>query len=118
MHGMKGTVELSGMEFRAFHGVLERERREGNLFRVDLSFSYDVTKAAASDSIEDAVDYGAVYDIVAREMALPSNLLENVAWRIREAVCKAFPAACDIHVKVSKNHPPVSGKVEWSSVEI
>jgi dihydroneopterin aldolase len=115
---MKGTVELSGMEFHAFHGVLEQERREGNLFKVDLRFSYNAGKAAASDSIGDAIDYGAVYDIVAREMAVPSNLLENVAWRIREAVCEAFPSAFDVSVKVSKNHPPVSGKVEWSSVEI
>jgi dihydroneopterin aldolase len=115
---MEGKVELSGMEFHAFHGCFESERKEGNLFKVDLSFRYDASEAAQSDDLEAAVDYGAVYDVVAREMAIPSNLLENVAWRIREAVSAGFPSIHDVTVRVSKRNPPISGPVEWSSVEI
>ena len=107
---MEGKVELSGMEFHAFHGCFESERREGNLFKVDLSFRYDVSAAAQSDDLEAAVDYGAVYDVVAREMAIPSNLLENVAWRIREAVsagfCKEIEWAIDVDgSKFDSKHP-------------
>ena len=31
-----GIIELEGMEFHAFHGVLESEKIEGNLFLVDF----------------------------------------------------------------------------------
>ena len=115
---MEGRIELKGMEFYAFHGCLENERSAGNLFKVDLSFSYDVSRAAESDSLEDAVDYGEVYSVVAGQMERPSNLLENVAWRIREAVAEAFPRIADIKVRVSKANPPLPGPVKWSSVEI
>ena len=67
---MDAKIELKGMEFRAFHGCLEEEKRDGNLFRVDLSYVYDASAAAASDVIADAVDYSAVYEAVAREMAM------------------------------------------------
>ena len=112
----KATVVLEGMSFTAYHGCLEKERRDGNTFIVDLSFEYDASAAARSDSLDDAVDYGAVYDIVAREMALPSNLLENVAWRIREAVSSAFPAVSNLRVSVAKQNPPVNGPAVSSKV--
>ena len=115
---MDAKIELRGMEFHAFHGCLEQERREGNTFIVDLEFVYDASGAAADDDLQKAVDYGAVYEAVAAQMAQPSNLLENVAWRIREAVATAFPDVRDIRVRVSKKNPPVAGRVEWSSVEI
>ena len=31
-----GIIELEGMEFHAYHGCLEKERREGNTFLVDF----------------------------------------------------------------------------------
>ena len=126
---MDAKIELKGMEFRAFHGCLEEEKRDGNLFRVDLSYVYDASAAAASDVIADAVDYSAVYEAVAREMAAPSELLENVAFRIKRAVESGFPEIRDVHVRVSKAHPPVrfsgpapdgfvAGATQWSSVEL
>ena len=31
-----GIIELTGMEFHAYHGCFEKEREEGNLFVVDF----------------------------------------------------------------------------------
>lgn len=115
---MDATVKLEGMLFHAYHGCLESERRDGNTFMVDLSFSYDCEAAAWSDSLRDAVDYGKVYDIVAREMSKPSNLLENVAWRISRAVSEEIQDIHDVHVCVAKKNPPVEGNVEWSKVSL
>ena len=115
---MKAVVELNGMSFHAFHGCLEKEKREGNTFIVDLSFEYDAGKAAQSDDLRDAIDYGAVYDLVAREMAVASNLLENVAFRIKSAVVAEFPAADCVKVSVRKLNPPVNGPTAQSKVTI
>lgn len=111
-------IELEGMEFRAFHGCLEKERREGNTFLVDFRAEIDLGKAAKSDMLEDTLDYGAVYDIVAGEMAVPSNLLENVAGRIADAVQARFPQIAGFTVRVSKKNPPVAGPAAWSRVTI
>lgn len=106
------------MEFFARHGCLESERTEGNTFMVDVSFQYDVTAAAATDDLSDAVNYAAVYDIVAAEMAVPSNLLEHVAARIATAIRKAFPQMLSLTVSVAKTNPPVNGPAAWSKVTV
>ena len=69
------VIELEGMEFRAFHGCLEQERRDGNLFTVDFRGEIDLQRAAQSDDLADTADYGKIYDTVAAQMAVPSNLL-------------------------------------------
>ena len=88
---MKGKIELRGLEFHAFHGCLPEERENGNLFVVDFSGVCDVDAAAVSDDLADAVDYAAVYDVIAAEMAEPSNLIEHACARIVRAVTAAFP---------------------------
>lgn len=115
---MIATVELCGMEFHAYHGCLEFERRDGNTFVVDVRFRYDVTAAAASDDLADAVNYAAVYDIVAAQMAVPSNLLEHVAARIAAELRKSFPQMLSLNVSVAKKNPPVSGPAAWSKVKV
>lgn len=115
---MLGTIALTGMEFHAFHGCLPEERREGNVFVVDFECVYEIGAAAQSDCLEDTLDYGSIYDIVAVQMAVPSNLLEHVAARIASAIEEAHPEIERFSVKVSKKNPPVSGKAAWSSVII
>lgn len=113
-----GTIELIGMEFKAYHGCLEEERRDGNVFVVDLLGRADLDLAAESDRLEDTVDYSAIYGLVAEEMARPSNLLENVAGRIVEAVAGSFPGLVELKVSVSKKNPPVGGRCHWSKVTL
>lgn len=109
-------VRLNGMEFHAYHGCLESERRDGNRFRVDVEYDYDMTEAAKSDNLDYAVNYADIYNIVKEQMAVPSNLLENVAYRITEAVKRSFPKITSMTVTVTKFNPPVGGEAESSSV--
>ena len=45
------TIELSAIELRGLHGVLEHERREGQRFLVDLELDLaDTTVATTSGS--------------------------------------------------------------------
>ena len=112
------TIELTGMEFHAFHGCLESERKEGNTFLVDFLGKGNFRKAAKSDDLKDTPDYSKVYEIVAAEMAKPSNLLENVAARIVNAIDKAGMGFRFVQVRVSKKNPPVGGACAWSSVTV
>lgn len=106
------------MEFFAFHGCLESERRDGNYFAVDVRFRCDVTDAAESDDLSDAVNYAEVYDIVAEQMAVPSNLLEHVAARIASELKGNFTQMLSVSVCVAKRNPPVKGPVAWSKVTV
>ena len=111
-----GTIELEGMEFRAFHGCLEREKVVGNDFIVDFRGEMDMSAAAESDDLRDAVNYAEIYDVIKEEMAKPSDLLEHVTGRIVKALEEKFPQFISFSVRVSKKRPPVSGVVQWSRI--
>lgn len=109
-------LRLSGMEFHAYHGCYESERRDGNRFIVDFECEYDMERAARSDALEDAVNYAKIYDIIKEQMSVPSNLIENVAFRILRAVRLSFPGLERASVTVSKCNPPLGGTCGSSSV--
>ena len=113
-----GIIELEGMEFKAYHGCLEQEKVRGNVFTVDFSGELDLSAAAESDNLADTLNYGEIYDIVADEMSIPSELLENVAGRIVKAIEGNFPQLVKFSVRVSKKRPPVDGVAQWSRVTL
>lgn len=109
------TVSLEDMQFVGFHGCREDEKRNGNVFMVDFTASYKGL-SGETDKLEDAVNYGAVYRVIAREMAIRADLLEHLAHRIIKAVTDEFPQLLDARVTVSKKNPPVDGPCAWSRV--
>lgn len=111
-----GTIELEGMEFKAYHGCLEREKTVGNDFVVDFRGEMDMSAAAESDDLRDAVNYAEIYEVIKEEMARPSDLLEHVTGRIVKALEEKFPQFTSFSVRVSKKRPPVSGVVQWSRI--
>lgn len=113
-----GIIELDQMSFQAYHGCLESERKNGNLFLVDFRGELDLRKAAESDALEDTVNYGEIYELVKEEMDVPSDLLEHVAGRIVRKIAARFPEFTRFSVKVSKRMPPVGGDVQWSRVTL
>ena len=115
---MNGKIELIGLQFRAYHGVLESERRCGGDFVVDFACEYPFGAALQSDALSDTLDYSAVYAIIAREMAVPSRLLEHVAGRIANALRRDFPAMGPARIRIAKKHPPLGGAADASAVTL
>ena len=113
-----GIIELEGMEFKAYHGSLEQEKIRGNAFTVDFRGELDLSAAAESDDLDDTLNYGEIYEIVADEMSIPSELLENVAGRIVKAIEVRYPQLISFSVRVSKKRPPVDGVAQWSRVTL
>lgn len=114
---MTSLLELEGMEFRANHGCGESEKKNGNRFTVDFMAEIDVDRAAKTDSIDDTVDLAEIHALAAKEMARPSNLIENVAARIVRAVEKRYPKLEHFSIRVSKQNPPLNGgRAEWSRI--
>lgn len=111
-------IRIENMQFYAHHGCYETEQKVGTRFSIDLTFEYDSSKAELSDNINDAISYLDVYQVVKREMSIPSHLIENVARRIKNAVATEFPNAENIKVKLCKLNPTLGGQVEQVSTEI
>lgn len=115
---MNGTITLNRMKFYAYHGVMEQERIVGNDFNVTVQVHYPIERAAESDNLADTLNYAAVYDIVATEMATPSQLLEHVGGRIVRSLCKQFPLIAGGSVTVEKLTPPFKCQMESVAVTL
>lgn len=102
-------IALRGLTFFAFHGVLPEERQQGNRFVVDLVLEADISRAVCTDNLDDTVNYAEVYEVVRREMAVPSQLLEHVCGRIATALLDAFAPLQRARVSVTKRNPPIEG---------
>lgn len=104
---MPDRIELRGLRVRGYHGVLPEERRDGQLFGIDVSMETDVSVAAGSDDLADTVDYSTVARQVEAIVAgTPVDLLETLAVRIADS-CLAQPGVQAVDVAVHKPHAPI-----------
>lgn len=77
---MTDELSVSGIECVGHHGVFEHEKRDGQTFVVDLTLGLDTRPAAASDDLQDTVDYGTLVAAVQRTVETGSrDLIETVA---------------------------------------
>ena len=91
---MTFTIELEKMRFYARHGVFPQERAVGNWFEVSVSLTYEAdADMAPDDNLAGTINYARVAEIVTHEMAIPSQLLETVALRIRRPLLDAFASS-------------------------
>lgn len=111
------TIELNGLTFHAFHGVYEEEQKNGNTFVVDVNIKTNISKSAISDNLDHTVDYVEVYKIIKNEMDIPSQLLENVVYRINTAL-SAIVKKASIKTTLYKMNPPLGGKCNYSAVTL
>jgi len=111
-------ISLEDMEFHAFHGCLEHEKKLGNTFIVTLRFRIDTQLAGITDQLSDTLNYQLVYDLVKKEMETPAQLIEHLAQRILNKVFDTFPEILHTELKLKKLNPPLGGKVSSVSIEI
>lgn len=115
---MEYRITLERMEFHAFHGCYELERKVGNRFTVDLTITAELGSVAAEDCVEKAVNYLTVYEVVREQMRVTQRTIERVAMNIIEALYAAFPQIRHIACIVSKLAPPLGGKLDRVSVTL
>jgi 7,8-dihydroneopterin aldolase/epimerase/oxygenase len=111
-------ILVEGIKVYAYHGCLEEEGRIGANYIVDVTMETDFSEAAKTDDLSKTIDYVIVYDIVKKEMAIRSKLIEKPAQQIINELKNRFPSLKRTEVKVTKLNPPMNGNVEKVSVVI
>ncbi|WP_421773591.1 dihydroneopterin aldolase [Gracilimonas sp.] len=113
------TLTIKGMKFRAFHGVHEHEKEEGNDFEVDVIFEADLSKAGESDQLSDALDYTRVHRICAEIMSGKSvDLIEHLCHQIGTTIAEQFSELNQFEVRVRKLSPPLSTPTEFTEARM
>jgi dihydroneopterin aldolase len=91
-----------------YHGLLEDERKNGQLFIVDVEVELDLSKAGKSDDIKKSVDYNALAILIHNEITGPAvNLIESLAHRIGKKALDSFKEIDEIEVTVHKPKAPI-----------
>ncbi|PHS53247.1 MAG: dihydroneopterin aldolase [Lutibacter sp.] len=113
-----GTVKIKNIRVYAYHGCLIEEGKIGSDYRVDLTVKADLSKSAKTDDLSDTVDYVHLNKIIKQEMAIRSNLLEEVAKRILDRIFSEIALVNKADVSVSKLNPPIGGNVAMVTIEM
>ena len=104
---MTDELAVLGIECYGHHGVFDFEKREGQVFVIDLVLGIDTAPAAASDDLRDTVDYGSlVASVKAAVEKDPVDLIETLAQRIAD-VCLLGDRVEWARVTVHKPNAPI-----------
>ncbi|MCA0218498.1 MAG: dihydroneopterin aldolase [Actinobacteria bacterium] len=111
-------ITLTGLRATAFHGVLDHERRDGQVFVIDVTVMLPLGDAATTDDLARTIHYGELAaEVVAAVESNPVDLIETVAERIATVVL-AHERAMFTRVTVHKPHAPISVPFDDVSVTI
>tara|TARA_B100001109_G_scaffold105261_1_gene85958 strand:- start:368 stop:715 length:348 start_codon:yes stop_codon:yes gene_type:complete len=96
-------VFIRNLEVESIIGIFQWEREVRQLISVDIEMDFDNSKAAKSDSIDDALNYKLVGKrVTAFIEASKFKLVEALAEKISEIILKEFPVD---RVKVTLSKP-------------
>ncbi len=116
---MSDRISLRGMRFMGRHGVHLEERMEPQLIEVDVDLETDVAAAAASDELEDTVDYAAVFEMARSRVEGDSfRLIEALAGAIAGDVLDGHAGVAAVEVRVRKPKAPLPGTFDTVEVSL
>ncbi len=99
---MKDIIFLHDMKVETVIGIWDWESKIRQVVVIDLDMAADIRKAAASDSIEDTLNYKNVAKRIRKYVEETRfNLVETLAERVAEIVTQEFGVPW-VRVKVNK----------------
>ncbi|MGM9566902.1 MAG: dihydroneopterin aldolase [Clostridia bacterium] len=112
-------IYLDHLEFFAYHGVFEHEKENGQTFYVSVTLELDLTAAGVSDDLDQTVNYGEVYDVIA-DVTLNRrfDLIEKLAYTIIEELLEKFALIHAVKVRVDKPKAPGTTCLFPAAVEL
>lgn len=115
---MSDKILVSAIDCVVSLGVSAEERAVKQRLSVDVEVSTDTRKAARSDSLEDAIDYGPIVEMVVGLAASKEfHLIETLAEAIANAVLIGHDGH-SVRVVIRKTPPPLAAQVDFVAVEI
>ncbi len=98
----RDKILIEGLEVRTVIGIYDWEREIRQTVRLDMEIAWNVSKAAASDAIEDTLDYKAVAKrLISFIEGSSFGLIESLAESCAKIVIEEFGAPW-LRLKLSK----------------
>ncbi len=114
---MADRILIHDLRLRCLIGIHPEERETPQELRIHLALSVDIRKAAATDSIADAVDYQSVTERIHAFTASSRRLLlETLVEDMARMILQEFPAVQSLQLRVEK--PAALPLARFAGIEI
>ncbi len=111
-------ILIAGIDCVAAIGVTPEERTMKQRLSIDVEIATDISQAARSDSLKDALDYSKVATVVTEVCrSRDFHLIETVAELLAGRILAEFLAP-RVRILVRKMSPVLEPRVNYVSVEI
>ena len=116
---LAGKVLIHDLELHAYHGWHKHEGEFGQPYLIHLELETDLARAAATDHLVDALDYG---DIVATTKEIFTTrrhkLVESATVELARGLLARFGVVSAVFVRVMKLKPPIPERIAAAGVEL
>ena len=100
-------IILQDIRIYAYHGVFPEEHTMGAYYKIGVEITTDYRKAMLHDVLSGTINYGDIYKVIQEEMAIPSKLMEHVAFRMMKSMFEKFAEIESIQLSILKENPPI-----------
>lgn len=114
-----GKILIKGLRVFAYHGVNPEEKRDGQMFELDIAMKTDLSAAGESDNLSDTVNYAKAMKTAIRVMNEKSyDLLEKAAQRVADQILTEYPSVLSVDVLLKKPEAPIKADFDYVAVQI
>ena len=116
---IKGKVVIDRLELHAYHGWHKHEGEFGQPYTIDLELVTDVSRAAETDHLTDALDYAAIVATTKRIFTERRHkLVESVAVKLARGLLREFAPVEEVELRVMKLKPPIPERIAAAGVRL
>ena len=101
------SIYLNNVIFWAYHGLYKEEKITGNEFEVNMKVDYTTSRPTSFQTIQDTINYVALFKIVQHRMEKATPLLEAIALDIAYEILTEFAMAERVMISIKKLNPPI-----------
>ncbi len=110
-----GLITVEGIRVFGYHGHLSEEAVLGGHFVINVWVEVDTSEVEKTDDLNHTVDYVKIITIVKEQMAIRSNMIEQSAKRIVDAILPLNKVK-KVTVELEKVLPPIDATFDKISV--
>ena len=112
------TVSLQEIEFKAYHGIYDFEKKQGNNFYLSITLTQKLPDEYEFTDLNHTIDYEIMYQLAKPIMEEANDLLEQVLQLIAKAVAEKFKYIQTLQLTLAKENPPIGAKCKRSEVSL